>query len=339
MTRAQILKWRSISYGHDGKAGMQLADFALSGHLLALVTRPTRVPPRSSKKVVLVGLASDLAIAVSKFIAAAVTHSSAMFAEALHSTADTGNELLLLIGMRRSTRPRDALHPFGHGKALYFYSLLVAVCIFRIGGGSPVTVVSPSCFMQRCQPTWAGIFTVLGIAAAFDFYSWRVSYRELLARKDLGEILTMQLGPDQALLTVGIRFPRGLTLEQVEGAIEGMKNALHNEGMKNALHNKDSASTQIFIQPVSHTPSGHSEATQRENGKENRNDRLIAVAEGSVLYAGVNQLSDLEPTVLKQIEQFFTNYQKVRNIDFEVIERGGSQAGLALLRECTENAA
>lgn len=84
---------------------------------------------------------------------------------------------------------------------------------------------------------------------------------------------------------------------------------------------------------------GALQATQREKGKENRNDRLIAVAEGSVLYAGVNQLSDLEPAVLKQIEQFFTNYQKVRNIEFEVIERGGSRAALALLRESTQNAA
>jgi inorganic pyrophosphatase len=80
-------------------------------------------------------------------------------------------------------------------------------------------------------------------------------------------------------------------------------------------------------------------AKQRENGKEYRNDRLIAVAAGSVLYAGVNQLSDLEPALLKQIEQFFTNYQKVRNIEFEVIERSGSRAALALLRESTESAA
>jgi inorganic pyrophosphatase len=55
-------------------------------------------------------------------------------------------------------------------------------------------------------------------------------------------------------------------------------------------------------------------ANQRESGKEERNDRFIGVAEGSVLYAGVNQLTDLEPAVLNQIEQFFTNYQKVRNI-------------------------
>ena len=80
-------------------------------------------------------------------------------------------------------------------------------------------------------------------------------------------------------------------------------------------------------------------ANQRESGEEHRNDRLIAVAEGSVLYAGMNQLSDLEPAVLKQIEQFFTNYQKVRNIEFEVIERGGARAALELLKESTKSAA
>ena len=80
-------------------------------------------------------------------------------------------------------------------------------------------------------------------------------------------------------------------------------------------------------------------ANQREKGKENRNDRLIAVAVGSILYARVDQLSDLEPTVLQQIEQFFTNYQRARNIEFEVIERSGPQAALVLLRESTKNAA
>ena len=71
--------------------------------------------------------------------------------------------------------------------------------------------------------------------------------------------------------------------------------------------------------------------------KKGRNDRLVAVAEGSILYAGVNQLSDLEPTALQQIEQFFTNYQKVRNVEFEVIERGGSREALALLKESRKN--
>ena len=80
-------------------------------------------------------------------------------------------------------------------------------------------------------------------------------------------------------------------------------------------------------------------AKQREKGKQNRNDRLIAAAEGSVLYGGVNELSDFEAEVLGQIEEFFTNYQKVRNIDFEVVGRGGAQTALELLREPAEEAA
>jgi len=90
---------------------------------------------RESKKVIYAAMVANLAIAICKYVAAALTHSSAMLAEALHSTADTENELLLLVGMKRSTRPPDELHPYGHGKALYFYSLLAAVYIFGVGGG------------------------------------------------------------------------------------------------------------------------------------------------------------------------------------------------------------
>jgi inorganic pyrophosphatase len=80
-------------------------------------------------------------------------------------------------------------------------------------------------------------------------------------------------------------------------------------------------------------------ANQREKGKENRNDRLIAVAEGSVLYGSVKQLSDLDPAVLSQIEAFFTNYQKVRNIEFEVLERAGARSAHEVLNRSWEEAA
>jgi divalent metal cation (Fe/Co/Zn/Cd) transporter len=93
------------------------------------------MPARDSRKIIFIAIIANLAIAGLKLFAATVTKSSAMLAEAIHSAADTGNELLLLLGMRRSARPADALHPFGHGKALYFYSLLVAVYIFAFGGG------------------------------------------------------------------------------------------------------------------------------------------------------------------------------------------------------------
>jgi divalent metal cation (Fe/Co/Zn/Cd) transporter len=73
---------------------------------------------RESKGVIYAAIVANVAIAICKFVAAAITGSSAMLAEAFHSTADSGNELLLLLGIKRSTRPPDALHPYGHGKAL-----------------------------------------------------------------------------------------------------------------------------------------------------------------------------------------------------------------------------
>src|ERR687887_476677 len=92
----------------------------------------------ASRKVVYVAIGANCAIAISKYVAAAFTGSAAMLAEAVHSTIDTGNELLLLLGMKRSARPPDTLHPFGHGKVLYFYSFLVAIYIFALGGGLAV---------------------------------------------------------------------------------------------------------------------------------------------------------------------------------------------------------
>ena len=110
-----------------------------------------------------------------------------MLAEAFHSTVDSGNEILLLVGLKRSGRPPSSLHPFGHGKALYFYSLLVAVYTFGIGGG--LAVHHGISVLRHSEPvthsSWN--YAVLAFSAAFDFYSWRISYLELRARKKRGE--------------------------------------------------------------------------------------------------------------------------------------------------------
>ena len=138
----------------------------------------------SSKRVIYAAIVSNLTVAVFKYLAAFFTGSSAMLAEAFHSTADTGNELLLLLGIKRSTRPPDPLHPFGHGKVLYFYSLLVAVYIFGIGGVLAMHL-GISHIRHREEFTHVGWnYAVLAIAFASEFYSWRISYRELLSRKD-----------------------------------------------------------------------------------------------------------------------------------------------------------
>jgi cation diffusion facilitator family transporter len=288
------------------------------------------VPSRASKKVVYVAIGANLAIALCEYLAAAFSGSSAMLAEAVHSTVDTGNELLLLLGMKRSSRPPDPLHPFGHGKVLYFYSLLVAVYIFGIGAGLALYNGISRLLHPRATASVAWSLVVLGFTALFEGYSWRLSYRELQARKEpdestwdeiigskdptiftvfledcagligtflaflgillghvfhnpyldpaasvligllllgialllgresgallvgertnrsrikrvkelicrdpsvesVGDLLTMQLGPDQVLLAVDIRFRRGLDIQQLESTIDRLEARIREE--------------------------------------------------------------------------------------------------------------
>jgi cation diffusion facilitator family transporter len=102
---------------------------------LPAANAPADRNPAESKVTVVAALFANLVVAAAKFLAAWRTGSSAMLAEAIHSTIDTSNELLLLLGMRQSAQPPTVERPVGHGRELYFWAFVVAVFIFAIGGG------------------------------------------------------------------------------------------------------------------------------------------------------------------------------------------------------------
>jgi cation diffusion facilitator family transporter len=156
-----------------------------------------------SKKAVVAAIIGNLAIAVVKFIAAALTGSSAMISEGIHSVVDTGNGGLLFYGLRRGARPADEQHPFGHGMEVYFWSLIVAVSIFGIGGGMSIyegiTHIQHPVRLE--DPTIN--YIVLAVAMCFEAYSFSVAWR--VFRKTRGRRRTFAAihhGKDPSLFTV-----------------------------------------------------------------------------------------------------------------------------------------
>jgi cation diffusion facilitator family transporter len=159
-----------------------------------------------ARKVIYAAIVANLGIAVAKFTVAAITGSAAMLAEGIHSAVDTGNEFLLLIGERNSAKPADKSHPFGYGKALYFWALLVALSVFSLGGGLSIYHgISALRHPEPLQdPLWN--YVVLVVSACFEGYSWNVSRRELDKRRKPGASLwqTVHASKDASVFTVFI---------------------------------------------------------------------------------------------------------------------------------------
>ena len=158
---------------------------------------------QGSLKVIVAALVGNGLIAVTKFAAAGYTGSSAMLSEAIHSLVDTGNQVLLLYGLKRADRPADDKHPFGYGMELYFYSFVVAILIFGLGAG-----ISLYEGIEKVQhpATITNVYInyiVLGFAIVFEAVAWTIAFREFKRSKgDLGYFEAVRQSKNPALFTV-----------------------------------------------------------------------------------------------------------------------------------------
>jgi len=158
---------------------------------------------KDPRKSVLAALAANTAIAIAKFVAAAISGSAAMLAEALHSVADTGNQALLLLGLKRAQKPPDEEHPFGHGKARFFWGLVVAIILFSVGGGFSIYHGVEGLIHGHELPDPKLALIVIALAICFEGYAWRTAYRQLdESRRGRSNWAALRNSKDPEILTV-----------------------------------------------------------------------------------------------------------------------------------------
>lgn len=157
----------------------------------------------SSKKVIYAALAGNALIAATKFVAAAVTGSSAMLSEGIHSVVDTGNQVLMLYGLARAKQPADEEFPFGHGKEIYFWSFVVAILIFAVGSG--VSTYEGVLHILDPHPIENPIvnYVVLALAMLFEGAAWYFAMTEFSRTKGKwGYIQAVRRGKDPSMFVV-----------------------------------------------------------------------------------------------------------------------------------------
>ncbi|MEO0327868.1 MAG: cation diffusion facilitator family transporter [Pseudomonadota bacterium] len=156
-----------------------------------------------SKKVIYAAMVGNGLIAITKFFAASVTGSSAMFSEGIHSLVDTGNQGLLLYGLHRANRPADEKHPFGYASEIYFWAFVVAILIFAVGAGVSLyeginKVIHPHVIND---PTIN--YIVLGLAMIFEGVAWMIAFKEFqLTRGKRSIIQAVSESKDPTIFTV-----------------------------------------------------------------------------------------------------------------------------------------
>jgi len=157
----------------------------------------------ASTKVIIAALLGNSAISITKFTAAFLTGSSAMLSEGIHSLVDTGNQILLLYGLKQAKKPASEDFPFGHGKEIYFWSFVVAILVFAVGAGVSIYegvlhVLHPT---EIRNPLIN--YIVLGVSLVFEGAAWFFAYREFKKVKgSFGFVRAVQRGKDPSMFVV-----------------------------------------------------------------------------------------------------------------------------------------
>ena len=156
-----------------------------------------------STKVIIAALIGNTLISITKFTAAFMTGSSAMLSEGIHSLVDTGNQVLLLHGLKQAKKPADEHFPFGHGKEVYFWSFIVAILIFALGGG--ISIYEGILHIRHPVPITNPMinYVVLGLAMLFEGAAWFFAFREFSRVKGRhGYIEAEQRAKDPSIFVV-----------------------------------------------------------------------------------------------------------------------------------------
>ena len=157
----------------------------------------------ANKKVIIAALLGNTFIALTKFAAAIFTNSSAMLSEGIHSLVDTGNQILLLYGLKRAKKPADEMFPFGHGKEVYFWSFVVAIMVFAVGAG--VSVYEGVIRLREPEPVANVVinYIVLVLALVFEGAAWFFAMREFSRQKgQVSYIEAVQRAKDPSIFVV-----------------------------------------------------------------------------------------------------------------------------------------
>lgn len=148
-----------------------------------IIHKKTIILASGSKKVIYAALIGNGLISITKFVAATITGSSAMMSEGIHSVVDTGNQVLLLLGLKKAQKPADDQFPFGHGKEVYFWSFVVAIMIFAVGAGISIYEGIHSLSDPHAISNPMVNYIVLGLAMIFEAFAWYFAWKEFQKTK------------------------------------------------------------------------------------------------------------------------------------------------------------